>query len=47
MSSSTVEPGYNDIGLCDTPNITSHILCYQFLSVNHNIIVFGYNNTPL
>jgi hypothetical protein len=25
----TVEPGYNDIGLCDTSPITSGILWYQ------------------
>ena len=29
----TVEPGYNDIGLYDTPHITSDILWYQ--SVPH------------
>jgi len=27
----TVESGYNDIGLCDTPSITSDILYYQFI----------------
>ena len=27
----TVEPGYNDIGLCDTPYITSDILWYQLV----------------
>ena len=30
-SSSTVEPGYNDIGLQDTPLITSDILWYQLI----------------
>ena len=47
MLLSTFEPGYNDIGLCDTPHITSHILCYQFLTVNHNIILLGYNDIGL
>jgi hypothetical protein len=28
---SAVKPGYNDIGLCDTPSITSDILWYQFI----------------
>jgi hypothetical protein len=27
----TVEPGYNDIGLCDTSSITSYILWYQLI----------------
>jgi len=27
----TVELGYNDIGLCDTPSITSDILWFDFL----------------
>jgi hypothetical protein len=27
----TVELGYNDIGLYDTPSITSHILWYQLI----------------
>jgi hypothetical protein len=26
---SRVEPGYNDIGLCDTSSIASYILWYQ------------------
>ena len=26
-----VEPGYNDIGLCDTPSITSDILWYKLI----------------
>ena len=26
-----VEPGYNDIGLCDTPPIASDILWYQLI----------------
>jgi len=28
-----VEPGYNDIGLCVTSSITSHILCYQLILI--------------
>ena len=28
---STVEPGYNDIGLCDTPSITLDTLWYQLI----------------
>jgi len=28
---STVEPGYNENGLCDTPSITSDILWYQLI----------------
>ena len=27
----TVQPGYKDIGLYDTPSITSDILCYQLI----------------
>jgi hypothetical protein len=27
----TVEPGYNDIGLCDTSSIASDILWYQLI----------------
>jgi hypothetical protein len=27
----TVEPGYNDIGLCDTSSITSYVLWYQLI----------------
>jgi hypothetical protein len=42
---SSVEPGYNDIGLYDTSPIASDIVWYQFLSVNHNIILLGYNDT--
>jgi hypothetical protein len=29
--SNTVEPGYNNIGLCDTPPITSDILWYHLI----------------
>jgi len=38
-----VEPGYNDIGLCDISSITSDILWYanQFLAANRNIILLG------
>ena len=43
----TVEPGYNDIGLYDVSHIASDILWYQFLTVNNNIILLGYNNTRL
>ena len=32
LDSNTVEPGYNDIGLCDTPYITSDILWYLLIS---------------
>jgi len=28
----TIFPDYNDIGLCDTPSITSNVLCYQSIS---------------
>jgi hypothetical protein len=30
-SLNTVKPGYNDIGLRDTPSITSDILWYQLI----------------
>ena len=30
----TVEPGYNDIGLYDTPHITSDILWYKLIRPN-------------
>ena len=43
----TVEPGYNDIVLYYTSSISSDILWYQFLTVNHNIIILGYNDTRL
>jgi len=43
----TVEPGYNDIGLCDTSSIASDILLHQFLTVNRNIILLGYNDIRL
>jgi hypothetical protein len=38
-----VKPGYNDIGLYDI----SSKAWYQFISLNRNIIFFGYNNTRL
>jgi hypothetical protein len=41
----TVEPTYNDIGLYETSPIESDILWYQFVTVNRNIIVLGYNDT--
>jgi hypothetical protein len=28
---STVKPGYNNIGLCDTSSVTSHVLWYQLI----------------
>jgi len=31
MLSITVEPGYNDIGLCDTSSIPSDILWYELI----------------
>ena len=31
LNSNTVEPGYNDVGLCDTSSITSHILRYLLI----------------
>jgi hypothetical protein len=40
-----VEPGYNDIGLYVTAHIVSYILWYQFFTVDHNIILLGYNDT--
>jgi len=41
-----VEPGYNDIGLCDTSPIASDILwCHLILSGIHNNILFAYNDT--
>jgi hypothetical protein len=42
-----VQPGYNNIGLCDTSSTASDILWYQFLAVNRNNILLGYNNTHL
>jgi hypothetical protein len=30
-SPNTVEPGYNDIGLCDTSPITSDVLWHQLI----------------
>ena len=47
----TVEPGYNDIGLYDTPSIESHILCYQINSSRLNVAprlsltTLAYNDT--
>ena len=36
----TVEPGYDDIGLCGTSFIVSDILWYQLIPhFNHNIIL--------
>ena len=32
LYSNTVEPGYNDIGLFDTPSVTSHILWNLLIS---------------
>jgi hypothetical protein len=43
----TVEPGYNDVGLHNTSPTSSDILSYQFLTVNHNVTLLGYNNTRL
>jgi hypothetical protein len=42
--SCTIEPGYNDIGLYD-----SQMLCATnyVVTVNHNIILLGYNDTRL
>jgi hypothetical protein len=31
FKSNAVEPGYNDIGLSDTPSITSDVLWYQLI----------------
>ena len=43
---STVEPGYNDIGLSETSSITSdNCGTNQFLTINRNIILLGYNDT--
>jgi hypothetical protein len=36
---------YNDIGLYGTAHIVSYILWYQFFTVDHNIILLGYNDT--
>jgi hypothetical protein len=44
----TVEPGYNDIGLCNTSPVTSDALWYQLIRhCNHNTILLGYNDTRL
>jgi len=32
VSVNTVEPGYNDIGLCGTSSISSDILWYQLIA---------------
>ena len=37
-----MEPSYNDIGLCYTSSIASGILWYQFLTVNHNIVLLDH-----
>jgi hypothetical protein len=43
-----VEPGYNDIGLCDNSPVASDILwCQLILSVIHNSILLAYNDTHL
>jgi len=34
-----MEPGYNDIGLCDTSPITLDILWFQLIPVNHNMVI--------
>jgi hypothetical protein len=49
LKRSTVEPGYNDIGLCDTSPISSDIVWYQLIPpFSQNIILLGttpaYNN---
>ena len=41
----TVEPTYNDTDLYETSYITSDT--NEFLNVNHNITLLGYNDTPL
>ena len=35
----TIEPGYKDIDLYDTFSTASDTLRYQFIPVNHNIIL--------
>ena len=42
---STFEPGYNDIYLCSTSICQSFCGTNQFLTVHHNMILIGYNNT--
>jgi hypothetical protein len=44
----TVEPGYND-SVYTTPGLQRRIFrgTNKFLTVNHNIIVLGFNNTRL
>lgn len=42
-----VQPGYNNIVLCDISSTASDILWYQFLAANCNITLPGYNNTHL
>jgi len=44
---STLEPVYNDIALCDTSSITSDTLWYQFFTVNHYVILPCYNDIIL
>ena len=46
----TVQPGYNDIGLYDTPSIPSDILCYQSIplltiKLYHSVRTPVYNDT--
>jgi len=36
----TVGPGCNDNGFYDTPSIASGVPGYEFLTVNHKIIIF-------
>jgi hypothetical protein len=47
VKSNTDEPGYNNIGLCDTSLIESGILCYKLIRqcANRNITLLGYNDT--
>ena len=46
LLANTVEPGYNDMGLCDTSSMASDIMWYQLIPHNQ-IILLGYNNTRL
>ena len=41
----SIEPGYNDTGLCDTSYIMSHIPWYEFFAVNYNVMPLGYSIT--
>ena len=42
LSKRQSNPVYNDIGLCDIPSITS-----EFLPINRNVILLGYNDARL